>query len=545
MRHIELVTEINDASKLLSLAMDRYVQACAAIPDHFQTGSNTAQALLDCALAELPKVSAHEEKFHRAKAALRRTRNQCPNLVPINALPFEVMSHIFWLSWDCLLSASKRPNLIFPSALLRVCSRWRQITLGSHKLWSHIDVHTNWAPNLSLKRVELFAVQSNRLPLDLHIKNGLLSFNYHEALDRFYRSVAPRIQSLDLHHGDDLNPLYGDEQPWLDALLSGAKAGTLTQLCIKSYGLQAVPAFLLAKDSTLPGRSYIRISATEQHLEELFSSVTKLQLKSIYPFWTSQAYRGLVELSLDAFRGANIAIKDSELAVIFEESPGLQVLHFGLEVEPTQKDGFLPPVQLNYLQLLQLTSYSHSVQESVLRMIHPGQCPLQLIIKVSDEVRFFLPSTTWAECTSFAARSNIVLLHVEQRERGFVDVLGILSIMPHLEVLELDGFTLGQQCEELLGGYDALSYLSMLTDYDHPPLPQQLRLLRLLRCTIHWNDFRHTPEIHPTEKLVLDHCQVDFHPSQGPDLESALGRVTPIVQLHENRVIRVVSGSGR
>ncbi|KAG8732410.1 hypothetical protein FRC11_013868 [Ceratobasidium sp. 423] len=538
-----LVNELKDASKLLSLAMDRYVQAYAAILSHYDTGS-TAQALLDCALTELPKVSSYEEKFQLAKAALRRTRNQCPSRVPVSILPFEILSHIFWLSWDCLFSADRRLNLVYPSVLLRVCSRWRQITLASHKLWSHIDVYTNWAPNLSLKRAKLFETQSNRLSLDLHIKTGLLSFKHHKILGDFYQSVAPRIQSFEIHHGDDLHPLYGNQQPWLDTLLSGVVAGTLTRLCIKSYCLQAVPAFLIARDSTLVGRSYIRISVAERQLEHPLSSIIKLQLKGIYPFWTSRAYYELVELSLEAFRGANIGIKESELVVILQASPRLQVLQFGLGVELTQKDGFPPPVQLDDLRSLQLISYSHSARESVLRIVHLGQTPLQLTIKVADEVRFVLPSRTWAELVSFATRSNIALLHIEQRERGFFDPSKVLPLMPQLEALVLDGFSLGQQCEELLEGYDAKSYLFMLLEYSHPPLPQQLRQLRLIRCKIYWSDFRHEFEIHPTEKLALDRCEVDLHPPLRSDLESASRRITPVVELCETRVTRVASGSG-
>ncbi|KAH7341291.1 hypothetical protein B0J17DRAFT_646018 [Rhizoctonia solani] len=547
MRHVELVNELDDASNLLSSAVDRYVQACAAIPNHYEASCSTAKALLDSALAEIPKVPAYDEKLQQAKSALWRTRNQCPSLVPINTLPFEILSHIFCLAWDCSLSADHRPNLVYPSILLRVCSRWRQIAFGSPKLWSHIDVRTSLAPNLSLKRAKLFAAQSNQLSLDLHIKTGLLSYKHQKTLVGFYQSVAPRVRSFELHHGDDLDPLRDSNQTWLNTLLSGAMAGTLTQVCIKSYGLQATPAFLSAIDSEPVGHPRVRISVAEEHLEDLLFSVTRLQLKGIYAPWTSRAYCGLVELSLEALRGSNISLKDSELATILQASPSLRFLHFGLGVELGREDGLILPIQLNDLRSLHLTSYTHSSQESVLRMLYPGQAPLELVIRVSDEVRFTLPSRTWSELVNFAARSNITRLHIEQRElfkTESFDPLRILPVIPELEVLVLDGFSLGQQCEELLAGYDALSYLSMLLGYDRPPLHQQLRVLRLIRCTIYWNDFRHAYEIHPTERLALNRCEVDFHPSQKSDLESALKRITPVVTLHETRATRVVSCQG-
>ncbi|CAE6443729.1 hypothetical protein ACGC1H_002513 [Rhizoctonia solani] len=546
MRHIELISELNEASNLLSSAIDRYMQACAAILNYCEIGSSSARALLDCAMVEIPKVSVYDEKVQRAKATIWRTRNQSPNLAPINTLPFEIMSYIFWLSWDCSLSVEHRPNPFYPSVLLRVCSRWRQITLGSHKLWSHIDVHTNWAPNLSLKRAKLFATQSAQLPLDLHIKTGLLSSKHHKRLTDFYRSVAPRVQSFEIHHGDDSDPFHDDHQTWLDTLLSGVTAGTLSRVCIKSYGLQAVPVFLCTQDSAPTGHRNVRVSVTEQHLEDILFPVTRLQLKGIYPTWSSRAYCGLVELSLEALRGSEITLKDSELATILQASPGLRVFHFGLGIE--REGSVLPPVELNDLQSLQITSYSHSAQKSVLRMVHPGQAPLELTIRVSDDVRFVFPSQTWDELVDFASRSNITLLHIEQRDlykEDSFDPLTLFPLMPQLEALVLDGFSIGQQCADLLEGYSDLSHLATLLGYEEPPaLHQQLRLLRLIRCKIYWSDFRHASEIHPTAKLVLDRCEVDFHPSQNPDLESALKCITPFVEHHEIRVTRVASRRG-
>ncbi|CAE7183630.1 unnamed protein product [Rhizoctonia solani] len=541
MRHIELVSELNEASDLLSSAIDRYVQACAAILNYCEISSSMARGLLNCALAEIPKVSVYDEKVQRAKATIWRTRNQSPNLAPINTLPFEIMSYIFWLSWDCSLSAEHRRNPFYPSVLLRVCSRWRQITLGSHKLWSHIDVHTNWAPNLSLRRAKLFAAHSAQLPLDLHIKTGLLSSKHHKRLVDFYRSVAPRVQSFEIHHGDDSDPFRDDHQTWLDTLLSGATAGTLTQVCIKSYGLQAVPVFLCTRDSAPVGHRHVRVSITEQHLEDILFPVTRLQLKGIYPAWASRAYCGLVELSLEALRGSEISLKDSELATILQASPSLRALHFGLGLE--RGDAAPPPVELNDLQSLHLASYNHSAQESVLRMVYPGQNPLELTIRVSDDVRFIFPSQTWDELVDFATRSNITQLHIEQRDlykEDCFDPLKLFPLMPRLRVLVLDGFSIGKQCVESLEGYGDLSYLSTLLGYDEPPpLHQQLRLLRLIRCKIYWCDFRHASEIHPTDKLALDRCEVDFHPSQSSDLDSAFKCITPVVEHHETRATRV------
>ncbi|KAG8691405.1 hypothetical protein FRC11_004271, partial [Ceratobasidium sp. 423] len=143
-----LMKELGSASDLLEHAINRYIDACAAILGHFEPSGHTAQGLLGSVVAELPRASVYKGKLQKAMALMWRVRNQSPSFVLINVLPPEVMSRIFWFSEPCCLPKSRftRRNaqtddqLIYPEVALGVCYRWRQVSLASNDLWSHIDI---------------------------------------------------------------------------------------------------------------------------------------------------------------------------------------------------------------------------------------------------------------------------------------------------------------------------------------------------------------------------------------------------------------------
>ncbi|KDN38425.1 hypothetical protein RSAG8_09519, partial [Rhizoctonia solani AG-8 WAC10335] len=298
------IGELNDANSSLNAALDRYIQACAALPNHYDTGGSTAKILVDIALSELTNSTGYEKKLAQAKMPLWRLRNQSTDLVPISTLPFEV------------------------------CSRWRQIALASPNLWSHIDL--DFSSSLAqdewlTKRADLFATRSKETPLEIHIKPEFSKTI--QGLEEFCTSVAPRLQSLELETWRDLKQYFAHGQSWLIALVSGATPGAFTQLRWKSC--IGTPNFLVAVDSVDIGRPHIRISVAEERLEEVLFSVTSLHLEKVYPFWTSRAYYGLVELTLTGDPYSRSEIKCLELEGILRASPGLQKLRFGLDVNST------------------------------------------------------------------------------------------------------------------------------------------------------------------------------------------------------------------
>ncbi|CAE6504927.1 unnamed protein product [Rhizoctonia solani] len=485
--------------------MSRYSEACSSILDHFNSGSSPVKEVGSVVITELVKLVAYESKFEQAKVSLRRTRNQNPDLVPINKLPTEIMVHIFRFlcsSGGCFLPADYSPRrerqVIYPDALLRVCSSWRQIVFTSHVLWTHIDLDDSETTQLRqaiFTRAKNFVGRSGRAPLHFHLRVGLSRAEDDLSPTKLFQSIAPRIRAFSFECIDAR--LEDDVKQALLGTLSETLPGTLTQLCIRIRG--HYPAFLVPfspTHSSAPSNyPFFTISLTEGQFEELLAPVTRLELEDLYPAWTSRAYCGLVELALTSCTTSKITITDSELTRILRASPGLQVFRFGLKVtlEPRKSPTI---TQLNCLRLFDLDATGDFPPEAIFRMIQPGRLPLETRIEIDhwEGVDFISPS--WAEFASFAARSSIYRLNMSLKGERFYSS-ELFSVLPQLEELLLQRSVLGQTRGDIT---------CCFTFQDVPR--HRLRLLILIDCVIHLNDFRDMSEIQPTDRLVLQGCRV-------------------------------------
>ncbi|KAG8683344.1 hypothetical protein FRC11_013679, partial [Ceratobasidium sp. 423] len=85
--------ELLVASKLLRGCLDRYIKACSAVT----TSKNPTDerdcnsSLLSGIRHELQNVASYEKDLKSAKSILARGRNFSPALVPISALPPDVL----------------------------------------------------------------------------------------------------------------------------------------------------------------------------------------------------------------------------------------------------------------------------------------------------------------------------------------------------------------------------------------------------------------------------------------------------------------------
>lgn len=86
-------------------------------------------------------VSLREQR----KICVSRMNRHSVALRPQKRLPSEILAEIFVRSTDDKQTTLSLGNTSPPWALLGVCTRWRQVTLAEHQLWSHLDVQ---APNL-------------------------------------------------------------------------------------------------------------------------------------------------------------------------------------------------------------------------------------------------------------------------------------------------------------------------------------------------------------------------------------------------------------
>ncbi|KDN48827.1 hypothetical protein RSAG8_02814, partial [Rhizoctonia solani AG-8 WAC10335] len=199
----------------LDSALERYYNACAAL--ELEVYHNFAQtdlhgAFLNHLSNKLAKASSHKKMLKRCEMTLRRVRNHSSTIVPINALPAEVLTRIFSMLRSCCFESRKSPKLavpIYPDTLAQVCSRWRRIAIGSCALWSHIDLSAS-DKDLSqrlLSRAKAFRSRSNELPLDIHIVG---SGGDGESLAKFCAPIAKRVRSLEAFSAstESLTPVF-------------------------------------------------------------------------------------------------------------------------------------------------------------------------------------------------------------------------------------------------------------------------------------------------------------------------------------------------
>ncbi|KAH7341282.1 hypothetical protein B0J17DRAFT_765368 [Rhizoctonia solani] len=555
MAHIGLIRELSDASSLLKSAMNRYTKACATILSHFEPSGDAAQDLLDSVLAELPNAFDCETNLQQAMGLMYRVRNQSPSYVPISILPPEVMARVIWFSGRCCLPRSRwdrkslqpETDLVFPETALQVCHRWRQIALTSHDLWSHIDIDLLSGSNGSLfRRASAFAENANQAQIDLHIRIDFFHTDDQRLTD-FCRMLAPRIRSIDFQW-NTRSSLPDGPQSLLANLFSSIVPGVLCQFRINA---QPESGFIVASDSAPFDRDACliqKLPVSTRVFEDVLSPITSMQLNGMYPHWTSRTYAGLTELDLGVSHNCEIEINitEFELANILQASPGLRTFCFGLKLSRGLgiSSPIPEPVKLNHLEIIQLTGKHPGTQESVLRMICPGQLPLRITTEVTEH--FSLMSPYWSEFISFLARSKTAQLHIRgvAQFKVFLEPSEILPWLRQLQVLNLCGISLCRACEEILGDYDATSFRLLLDNYDHN-LHQNLKYVHLVKCRIYWPNFRHVTEMHPTQTFILNQCELITTPPKrrvtlfshrGVDatqmLTGAVRKVCPVVELN-------------
>ncbi|KAG8757221.1 hypothetical protein FRC11_004705, partial [Ceratobasidium sp. 423] len=518
--YVDIIKELNKASHLLSLAIDRYTQACGNAAYCFESGGGAAQTLVDSAKRELLKLVGYDEKYQRAKVSLRRVRNRCPKLVPIHILPYEIMSRILCSVDCCCISkefidlCESRNTSITPETYLEVCSWWRRVAMESSYLWTHIDLTPSERHNVkSLERARVFAAQAGQAPLYIHIgagwgTNELSRSRRHvdHELVEFCASVSSRIQSLDFvcsSSTDTIQSLLGNP------LLSTFIPENVTRFCISARAVRHY-------SPTWPGTISTGLSADEQkQLEDLLRPVTTLKLDSIYHDWTSKAYHRLAELQLVGRQG-QLPIPEFQLANILRASPGLQLLHFGIKV---QSDGlsFTPdPVNLDDLEVLRLERLDPASQASVLRMVIPGHKPLQVAIKLRDNLTADAPHHT--ALSAFLSYSHGIQLYLEGIGSNF-EPSELLQSVP-LDVLALQDFRLGANYQGLRNDQQ----------YSH------IRVLHAIQCKFIWGGFQNLLELHSVQKLVSHRSLVIHHGRTDSDIyyEEELGDICPSIEFSDD-----------
>lgn len=452
-----MMEELNAASNHLRAALQRYVHACSAVQicliRENIINHRASQQLSDCIGNELLHIHSYETSIKQAKAAISLSRNCLSAVVPVNALPSEILGYIFQLVLDaqpCNLDPSLRKPLPTDlDQLTHVCTRWRQVAISTHTLWSHIDIAPGYSFSKGLiSRAEVYAARAAHSFLDIHIVNcsrksvPVSEQPSYTTSAQFLTSVAAQTRSLNLKteatsRGPASEAFYCSIlRAYFDACIPGA----FTELIIHDQGsLQFVDGFIVATGDAIQSRN-LSLDLPQARLEDVWLPVKVLRLTGLYPHWTSKAYHGLVELHLISH---TMNITESQLVAIMTASPQLHTLHVGIEISellPRHDPAAL--VQLKDLEVLVWTpEWGHSDRlNKFLRWLVPGSKSLQVSIQNfwDDEEGETEPVSFEDETKKFFARSNVTKLHLRGWRIHAPLVNEILGLMPSLRVLALD-----------------------------------------------------------------------------------------------------------
>ncbi|KAG8733190.1 hypothetical protein FRC11_008049, partial [Ceratobasidium sp. 423] len=441
-----MLEELHTASGLLRVALERYTNACSTLHEgsSYKNSINSSPELLDAVTNELDLVESYKSKLAQAQVSVKRARNNLAS-VPINSLPAEVLTHIFHLilvQQVCPLRVpshwnSESPASFpeYPDTLSHVCSHWRQITLASHALWSHIDIALSCKLSKGFhKRAIAYVARANKSPLDIHLVDpGCIRQEYDDDFgqdsdededefddwsDSIYdnntgeftfltSSFKPQIRSLGLLVHYRYHPIHSRA---LEHCFSNCLPGGLSEFIMSVPGTTPSSRSFLETDSdpqNLGDPSGNQLAISEQQLESALHPTTALLLNGRYPRWTSAAYYGLTELCLRGKR----EISSLDLAAMLESSPGLRIVHCDFKFSDPLRPGIVAfPVTLQELEILDLRAMHRRGVEQFLQLVNPGPGKLRLLLCGN-------PTPTLLE--GFFARSNVQEMWVETKFPAF------------------------------------------------------------------------------------------------------------------------------
>ncbi|KAL5634068.1 hypothetical protein ACGC1H_006038 [Rhizoctonia solani] len=479
------MNELLEASKLLRASLTRYMDACSAATKTYDPSDRQrveSHHLLDCITRELQAVSGYEEDLRAIKSTLAQSRNSAFTISPINALPCEVLNHIFGLlsrSHGCLTPTrfDDNPNisrsddgdsldygiqfLTIPEIVSRVCSHWRKVALSTHELWTHVDIITfdRWCTKL-LSRSKLFASRTLSAPLDLHVStprhNSVVQSPSTSPSELKLSSalIAPKIGSFRL---DDSSNNRDEFSHLINYFLRHITPGALTRLILLDHS----PMIMGRIDVIDPNgpehevHSWISKSPpplwmSMKVLDEILLPVKVLWLRNRFFPWDSRAYSGLVDLRLlshDMSWGPLIGI--SELVGILSSCPELRIFHCELDVD-THIYNIQPTVRivLKDLEALKLHGMLPDHSASLLSHIYPGTKPLSLSIRVGGQN---ILENLSPQLSDFFRRTNIERLFLTAYTTVQVSVGRLFPSLPAgLRTLGFNSVRLAQESSELL-----------------------------------------------------------------------------------------------
>ncbi|KAG8727314.1 hypothetical protein FRC11_013521 [Ceratobasidium sp. 423] len=417
------------ASEQLRSAWDCYLRACSGINEYNWQGKTYYDIPRGFIQQMDDDLSSHEENARRVRHVLKKARWHVARLVPINSLPSEILTRIFRLvlvepcTYGLYLGYLSRRKPFSRSQssdrIAQVCSRWRGIATAYPFLWTHVDIPLAQisSPRL-LSYAKLHVQRTGNLPLEIHVfGNGSDDWQSgHDTFISFLEAIASRVGSLEFVIDDYCRkPVHFFI---LEAILSHCSPEIFNQLVTRSMSSPSPFIYSQLEDSDDDEDNLnedLSLELPESQIEGSFSGLSTLNLSGCYPYWSSSAYRGLVELRLAPSPNTDVeipTIHKSQLIDILTASPGLRIFYFGLKLlGPATIDTATLPIPLKDLEVVNLSTEAweewvrpYNIGD-ILRILGPGSKPLRLTINAPGDGDELLDSAD--ELREFFERSKV------------------------------------------------------------------------------------------------------------------------------------------
>ncbi|KAH7341350.1 hypothetical protein B0J17DRAFT_714539 [Rhizoctonia solani] len=224
--------------------------------------------------------------------------------------------------------------------------------------------------------------------------------------------------------------------------------------------------------------------------EAVLISINTMRLHAFYPFWTSKAYHGLVELRLTQ-RISNVFISEAHLQGILQASPRLRIFEFGLRIVNSVPEGSVAPVRLDHLEVLNVHTMSYEFIPNFFQIVGPCSRPLHFSLSSTpneDNPRLAFNSPSILR--NFLSRTNITTVHANDFNKD--EIVDILGLCPNLQVLAWDGYNTPAEPEssELISHPGLQSLFMIYCDVELNVFPRWINLPALknmvfYRCTFY------------------------------------------------------------
>jgi hypothetical protein len=314
-------------------------------------------------------VEPRNEKLKRAEFSLVKIHNRSKKLVPINSLPLELLTRFFtlacgagctWNSDQSIFGVATHQSQRTLLALTHVCVGWRNISIGTRSLWSHVDFiyhgPNDNGDNIS-NNARLWLERARDAPLSIHIS---MTSHYNKHMSTTFADILPHLQTASSFC---IGPTRSERllQEGLGFWLTNGAPGAVQTLSFLGAD-KARTRRKLHCDTTKLSRGRI---------DSMLAPVKVLRLHNTYFDWGSAAYCSLVHLQLASLE-VDVCPTIQEMLDILSACPDLHTLKLCTMSMWDCGQTCFKPVTLRKLRVLDFTGMRPDVFGVFLPLLLPG-----------------------------------------------------------------------------------------------------------------------------------------------------------------------------